>query len=237
MLEEEKTFTQEYPRVQPDRGRLARLHEEIFLPTLTYYNYIHKPNVNVYLDWTSTRRIDEKSDIYDSIRDKGIDIISDQDMITPSRASRKFGLYKLTSNGPENVTMSVYNWGKLYERIINLIMQGTYSSADADSESKPINYWWGLSAGVVDIIISEKVPADTRRLVNIIKDLIVEDRFSPFWGEIYSQDGKLRSEEGVDMEVDDIIKMNWLVENVIGDIPTIDELDESAKELVEMKGV
>ena len=195
------------------------------------------PNVNVYLDWTSTRRIDEKSDIYDSIRDKGIDIISDQDMITPSRASRKFGLYKLTSNGPENVTMSVYNWGKLYERIINLIMQGTYSSADADSESKPINYWWGLSAGVVDIIISEKVPADTRRLVNIIKDLIVEDRFSPFWGEIYSQDGKLRSEEGVDMEVDDIIKMNWLVENVIGDIPTIDELDESAKELVEMKGV
>ena len=158
-------------------------------------------------------------------------------MITPSRASRKFGLYRITSNGPENLTMSVYNWGKLYERIINLVMQGAYSSADADSESKPINYWWGLSAGVVDIILSEKVPADTRRLVKLIKKLIMKDQFSPFWGEIYSQDGKLRTEEGVDMDADDIIKMNWLVDNVVGEIPGIDELDESARELVEMKGV
>jgi len=198
---------------------------------------IVNPNVKVYLDWTSLRKPGEISDIYESIREKGIDIVSDQDMITPSRASRKFGLYRLTSNGPENLTMSVYNWGKLYERIINLVMQGAYSSADADSESKPINYWWGLSAGVVDIIISEKVPVDTRRLVNLIKTLIMEERFSPFWGEIRAQDGSLKSEEGVEMDVDDIIKMDWLVENVIGDIPSIDELDESARELVEMKGV
>ena len=65
----------------------------------------------------------------------------------------------------------------------------------------------------------------------------MKDQFSPFWGEIYSQDGKLRTEEGVDMDADDIIKMNWLVDNVVGEIPSIDELDESARELVEMKGV
>lgn len=194
------------------------------------------PNCKVYLQWTSTRK-DQNTDVYNSLKEEGVDIIADQDMITPSRASRKFGLYRITSNGPENLTMSVYNWGKLYERIINLVMQGAYSSADADSESKPINYWWGLSAGVVDIILSEKVPTDTRRLVKLIKKLIMKDQFSPFWGEIYSQDGKLRTEEGVDMDADDIIKMNWLVDNVVGEIPGIDELDESARELVEMKGV
>lgn len=194
------------------------------------------PNCKVYLQWTSTRK-DKNTDVYNSLKEEGVDIIADQDMITPSRASRKFGLYRITSNGPENLTMSVYNWGKLYERIINLVMQGAYSSADADSESKPINYWWGLSAGVVDIILSEKVPADIRRLVKLIKKLIMKDQFSPFWGEIYSQDGKLRTEEGVDMDADDIIKMNWLVDNVVGEIPGIDELDESARELVEMKGV
>ena len=43
--------------------------------------------------------------------------------------------------------------------------------------------------------------------------------------------------ELVDMDADDIIKMNWLVDNVVGEIPSIDELDESARELVEMKGV
>ena len=195
------------------------------------------PKVKVHVKWTSLKDNQTKNDIYKSIYEEGIDVVSDQDMINPSEASRKFGMYRLTVNGPENVTMTVYNWGKLYERIINMIMQGNWSSADAENESKPINYWWGLSAGVVDIIMSEKVPADTRRLVEIIKGLIIEDKFSPFGGELKDQEGNLISPDGEVPSVDEIIKMNWLVSNVVGEIPEIEKLDEEAKILVEMKGV
>ncbi len=195
------------------------------------------PNVKVYVQWTSVKGAEAKSDLYKSFYQEGIDIVSDQDMITPRKASRKYGMYKLSENGPENMTMTAYNWGTMYERIINIIMQGGWNSADADSESKPINYWWGMSAGVVDIIMSDKIPVGTRRLVNTIKKLIIEDEFSPFMGEIRNQAGTIISEEGEDLEVEEIITMNYLVDNVVGEIPEIDDLKEEARALVEIKGV
>ena len=193
------------------------------------------PRVKVYLKWTSVKT--EEKNLVKQLYEEGIDYVSDQDMITPNRASRRFGTYRLTKGEPENVTMSVYKWGELYKRIINIVMQGKWSSTDADSESKPINYWWGLSAGVVDLIVSEKVPIETRRLVNVMRGMIVEDRFSPFSGEIKRQDGTIVSFEGENLDVDDVIKMDWLLDNVVGEIPEIGELDDGARELVEMKGV
>ena len=195
------------------------------------------PRVKVFVHWTSVKGLEKRSDHYESIYEEGIDIVSDQDMITPRKASRKYGMYRLTANGPESMTMTVYNWGAMYEKIINIIMQGGWNSADADSESKPINYWWGMSAGVVDIIMSDKIPSDTRRLINTIKELIIEDRFSPFSGEIKDQAGMIISEEGSDLEVEDIITMNYLVENVVGEIPEIEDLSDDAKAIVEIKGV
>ena len=195
------------------------------------------PSVKVHLKWTTLKEVGDRKEIYKSLYEEGIDYVSDQDMITPNEASRNFGMYKLTADAPENMTMTVYNWGVLYKRIISIIMNGNWSSTDTDSEGKPINYWWGLSAGVVDIIVSDKVPSDTRRLVDIMKELIIEDRISPFTGEIKIQNGEVISEEGMELDVDDIIKMNWLVENVVGEIPVKEELDDIAKELVEIKGV
>lgn len=195
------------------------------------------PSVKVHLKWTTLKEVEDRKEIYKSLYEEGIDYVSDQDMITPNEASRNFGMYKLTADAPENMTMTVYNWGVLYKRIISMIMNGNWSSTDTDSEGKPINYWWGLSAGVVDIIVSDKVPSDTRRLVNIMKEQIIEDRISPFTGEIKIQSGEVISKEGEELDVDDIIKMNWLVENVVGEIPVKDELDDIAKELVEIKGV
>ncbi|MCR5542736.1 MAG: BMP family ABC transporter substrate-binding protein [Eubacterium sp.] len=194
------------------------------------------PRAKIYLKWRALKSTELVEDLYHEFYEEGIDFVSDQDMITPNRASRNFGLYRVTTEGPLNMTMATYNWGVMYERIINMIMRGEWDNADAESESTPINYWWGLSAGVVDLILSGKVPAGTRRLVNTIKELIIEDRF-PVFGEIYSQDGKLRNAEGNKFEVEDVIKMNWLADNVVGTIPEIDELKEDVKEVVEMKGI
>lgn len=195
------------------------------------------PDVKVYLRWTTLKDADHRSDISRDLYLQGIDYLSDQDMITPKRADRRFGLYKLSEGDPVNEIMPVYNWGILYEKLINIIMEGNWGSVDADSESKPINYWWGLSSGVVDIIESGKVPVDTARLVGIMKELIIEDRFSPFGGEIYSQDGVKRNEEGNRLSTEDIITMDWLVDNVVGEIPEIEELKDKAKPIVELKGV
>ena len=195
------------------------------------------PRAKVYLKWTTLKDNGGRDDIYRSFYEDGIDYISDQDMITPNKASRRFGMYKLTGSKPENISMTAYNWGILYEKLINIIMKGGWGNADAESESKPINYWWGMSAGVVDIILSSKVPSDLKRLVLKIRDLIIKDEFTPFGGEIISQDGTVRSEDGENPDIDEIIKMDWLAENVIGSIPGLSDLKDQARPIVEMKGV
>ena len=195
------------------------------------------PDAKVVLKWSTLKDSDDIEDIYRSFYADGIDFVSDQEMITPNKASRRFGLYNVSNQDIVNMTMATYNWGIMYEKIISIIMSGNWGSADAESESKPINYWWGLSAGVVDLILSEKVPKSTKKLVEHIRELVMEEKLRVFEGEIISQDGEVRAEEGEELEIDDIMKMDWLVDNVEGSIPVKEELEENAQPIVEMKGV
>jgi hypothetical protein len=116
-------------------------------------------------------------------------------------------------------------------------MDGNWGNADAESESKPINYLWGLSAGVVDLILSEKVPKSIKRLVEHVKEMVMEEKLHIFGGELIAQDGEVITGEDEELEIDDIIKMDWLMENVEGAIPVKEELKEKAQPIVEMKGV
>ena len=59
----------------------------------------------------------------------------------------------------------------------------------------------------------------------------------PFWGEIRDQEGKLRNKDNESMKPEDIMEMDWLLENVIGTIPSIEELVDDAHAVVALKGV
>ena len=132
--------------------------------------------------------------------------------------------------------MPVWNWGIYYEKLIQGILAGTYKS-EAEGEAKAINYWWGMSAGVIDLVYSKHVPLGVKRLAEHMEyDISVGD-VVPFNGEIRAQDGTIKDNAGEKMSADDIMKMDYLVENVIGEIPSIDLLNEKAKPIVELKGV
>lgn len=190
------------------------------------------PRAKVYVDW-STRK-DYDLDKFLTMHD--IHYVSNQDMITPISASREFGLYRYENKEATNLVAPLWNWGIFYEKLIQSILAGAYQS-EGDAETKALNYWWGMSAGVIDMIYSKNVPKGVQRLAEHMEyDISVGD-VVPFFGEIYAQDGTLRNHAGEAMSPSDIMKMDWLVENVIGDIPTIDLLKEQAKPVVELKGV
>ena len=94
-----------------------------------------------------------------------------------------------------------------------------------------------MSAEVVDLVCSKNVPGTLQRLVEHIKYDVRGGYIRPFFGEIYSQDGTLRNNAEEDMQPQDIMMMDWFVENIIGDIPSLDEFTECAKPIVELKGV
>ena len=195
------------------------------------------PEVQVLLEWTTRKDDISKDALYQSFYNNGVDYVSDQDMITPRHASRKFGMYRLTEGQPVNVAMPVVNWGVLYERIIRLIIDGAWEKTDTPSDDKAINYWWGLSSGVIDVILSEKTPAPTARLIELMKKSIIDERFAPFTGEIRDQEGEVRCKEGEALTAEEIMKMDWLVDCVVGEIPVVESLKEKARNIVELKGV
>lgn len=193
------------------------------------------PDARIYLEWTTVKGLSRERAL-EKFKEQGIDYISDQVMIKPNEASRQFGLYSIKEEKPVNIAMPVYQWGVFYEKLLEGVLSGTFQQ-EGDNGDKPINYWWGLSAGVVDIIYSQKLPDGTRRIVNLIKDLMIKNEFHPFEGVMYGQDGTVKNEDGVVMAPEDIMKMSWLVDNIVGEIPEKEELKDEAKPIVELKGV
>lgn len=190
------------------------------------------PRAKVYVDW-STRK-DHDLDYFLTMND--IHYVSNQDMIRPINPTREYGLYKYENGQATNIVMPVWNWGIYYEKLIQSILAGVYKSED-EGETKALNYWWGMSAGVIDLIYSKHIPKGLQRLAEHVEyDISVGD-LVPFFGEIRAQDGTLKNKENEAMSPDDIMKMDYLVENVEGDIPSIDLLNDKAKPIVELKGV
>ncbi len=191
------------------------------------------PRAKVYLEWSTMKDHDE----YKTFWEQQISYVSNQDMITPQNASRQFGLYNINSGEFTKGVMPVWNWGIFYEKLIQSIMSGSWKKEDDTDGQKALNYWWGMSAGVIDIICSQNVPMLTRQLVDLLKKLICRGELDPFDGEIIAQDGTVRSRAGERMQPEEIVTMDWLVNNVVGFIPTIEELTEQAKPVVQIQGV
>ena len=194
------------------------------------------PRAKVFLEWTKVKGVSREKAI-EGFKEKGVEYVSDQVMIKPNEASKQFGLYSISEDEPVNVAMPMYLWGPFYSKLIDSVMSGTFKQENEDSADKAINYWWGLSAGVVDLIYSRKIPEGTKKLVHVIKQQIIDNEFTPFQDEIKSQGGIIKNENGYRMSPEEIMKMNWLVENVEGEIPEIDDLREEAKSIVSLKGV
>ncbi len=191
------------------------------------------PRAKVYLDWSSKKDVD----IEESIREVEPDCVSGKDMVIPEEASRYFGFYYREHERPHNLAMPLWHWGKFYEQLIRTIMNGTWSVDDKTSDNKAINYWWGISAGVVDVICSKSLPSGTRKLVDLLRETIISGDFNPFAGVIHSQTGLIQEDPDAALSPEAIVKMDWLAENVIGAIPGQEEITDGAKATLDQQGV
>ena len=112
------------------------------------------PYVKVYLEWSRTKTADARN----RLKDAGITFISGEDMITPERASREYGLYVKKEDGSlENLATPIWHWGKFYETIVKLACLGA-GEMQSMKGKKAVNYWWGMSAKVIDVIYSQNLP-------------------------------------------------------------------------------
>ncbi len=187
------------------------------------------PRSRVYLEW-ETLKDQSSNNLFDT---KQILLVSNRDMIAPNNKSRQFGLCKIEGDKIVNLAMPVWNWGVFYERIVRSILNGDYRK----NENVALNYWWGMNVDAIDIFCSHHLPVETRKLAEFLKKSIKEEILKPFCGKITAQDGTVYSETDTCLLPEELMKMEWLVDNVVGSIPTIDELKEEIKPVVRLQGV
>lgn len=191
------------------------------------------PKIKVYLEWSKLK----SESLHNPPRNIGLSFISGRDFIKPEEGSPRFGLYNTKGDEFVNLAMPVWNWGVFYEKTVKSILNGTWNREATEGKNESINDWWGMSSGMIDVICSKKLPVGTLRLIELLKKNICSGAFNPFDGTIYSQDGLVHNvlPEGITPE--EIVAMDWLNDNIIGSIPTMEELEEEAKTLVQIQGV
>ena len=74
-------------------------------------------------------------------------------------------------------------------------------------------------------------------MAEMLKRGIVDGTIDPFRRKILSQDGSIRNDGSMTLTPEEILKMDWLCENVEGKIPQYAELTEKARTLVQLQGI
>lgn len=192
------------------------------------------PKAQIYLAWSTKKGGDWQQEF----RDRGIYIISGPDLIKPQEASRAYGLYTVDTDGiVTNLAAPVWNWGRYYELIVRTVLDGSWDAKGLVRRDQALNYWWGMEAGVIDVILPEKLPYYSRKMIQTLRNGIVRGDLSPFDGELHSQEGLIKPSDSERLTNEDIIHMSWLNDNVTGSLPKAEELNEEAQATISVSGI
>ena len=191
------------------------------------------PRAKVFLEWSS---VDGHRAARKKLESQGLCLISCQDFSRkPDGSFGLNGLMRMTESDPVPLAAPIWKWDVYYEemlrRILNRTVQDEYSGS-----TKALNYYWGMSAGVVDIECSPELPDGVQKLAKLLKRGICQDLWQPFAFPVRNQACQVIDEAQDGLRLEHIVDMDYLVENVVGAIPAYEEL-KRGKDTVAIMGV
>ena len=192
------------------------------------------PRAKVYLEWSSAKGMKEA---FRALTDQSIHVISSQDNSRFEEDNRSsFGLSHVGPEMTDLLAVPVWKWGVYYEKILRSMLDKTIKSEYVNT-ARALNYYWGMSAGVVDIEYAPALPLASRRFADFFRSSLISGVGKPFVTPFYTQKGTIIGARQNELSLEQIINMDYLVDNVIGSIPTYDELNDVGKTTVETVGV
>ena len=192
------------------------------------------PHATVYLKWYSAKDYDWRRELAET----DVRIVCARDVPNPRNPEESWGLYLVEHDGTEvHLGEPVWEWGRYYERIVQSIRDNSWRREADVLRDKALNYWWGLSSGVMDVHIDSVVPPRQRNLVEVFKKSLLDGQMHPFAGELKSQTGIVQPVGSARLASSQIARMAWLNENVVGRLPEERELSDRALDEVSVAGV
>ena len=190
------------------------------------------PRARIRLKWSC---VDE--DPMGDLMREGVSVLSNRDLPAPDRVREPWGLCQLQPDGHLKPLASPYwHWGNFYVKIIRSIFNGGWEALSANGD-KAVNYWWGMNSRVVDVLLSEDLPAGVRQLVKILQLGVTGGSIEPFRRPLRSQDGQVRSDGERWFSPEEILHMDWLCDCVEGVIPAFTDLLPMSRSIVRLQGV
>ena len=190
------------------------------------------PRARIHLEWSCL-----PGNPSQKFAEQGITLISNRDdQGTKPYGGWHVGTYQmLPGNVMQPLVTLRWNWGVFYEKTVRSLLSGGIDAARDDSHA--INDWWGLSTGVVDLDMDPGMPEGIRQLAGILKDGIIREQIDPFLTAIRDQAGTERSDGSRKFTLEELMRMDWLCENVDGAIPGFEELLPQSQDLVRLLGI
>ncbi|WP_276889813.1 BMP family ABC transporter substrate-binding protein [Dubosiella newyorkensis] len=191
------------------------------------------PRARVFLDWSTAKQTLQTGH---EIKNVDITYIAGEEFNTELNSPKMFGLYDLSKQRFMNLATRKYYWGEFYKQLLTSILNGSFRLIERHG-NESINYWWGLSNGMLDLYLKDSLPKQTRRLIEVMKEHMSEGGFNLFSTEMKDQKGRIRNHENESMSLQEIADMDWLLENVGGKIPKLSDFTEEAQELIAQYGI
>ena len=168
----------------------------------------------------------------------GIRVVSNRQAPSKNRMYLEFcsyGTYLMAEHSNLiSLGMPVWVWGKFYEVVVNYYLSGKKLQKDPYNA---INYWLGMDSGVIDIELSDQLPAGVRMMAQLLRKNLIEGTLDPFARKIIAQDGSVKNDGTQFLTPKERLNMGWLCENVIGSIPTFDQILPISRTMVRELGI
>ena len=177
------------------------------------------PRIKVEVQWTNAWYAPAKSEaLTHALIDGGADVIAHHvDTPTPVQVAQSRGVYAIgyhtdmSEFGPNSHLVSVvHDWGQIYASRIQSVIDNTWS---------PNDLWPGLKQNTSHLAsVNTSVPKQVLAKVEDAANAIKEDSFNIFSGPISNHRSRLRVREGEALNDTQLLRMDWYVEGIEGDL-------------------
>ena len=188
------------------------------------------PNAKVELRWACV----PGNPTWDMMKE-GVRVISNRDTPADDGQLFEYGTYLADDDGHLLPLASPWwMWGQFYENVVRSIIRGNWEDERA---GQIVNLWWGMSSGVIDVALSADLPEGVRILADMLKSGIRNGTLDPFARRIIDQQGNIRNDGSHTFAPAELLKMDWLCENVVGGFPAYEDLLPDARTMVDLMGL
>lgn len=128
-----------------------------------------------------------------------------------------------------------WGWGQFYEYAIKSILSSGMQKEKGGGTAR--NYWFGLDSGMIGLDLSDYLPQGVRQMANLLYVAVKQGYVDPFGRKITAQDGSVKNDGTAVLSPEQILRMDWLCDNVSGEIPSYEELLPDCRIIVQELGI